>query len=116
MEWSTEKPTEPGWYWAWAHKWGGVKVLEFCHYTRGYTGRDDEPLQCFGSWGSERADLYTHFRGPLETPLPPALTAISKLREKWYDLLMETVPGEKREILCMCMRDLQTLEDHYPSP
>jgi len=63
MEWTTEKPTQDGFYWVWnGHERNMAEVI-----------KDGTQFQVWIEDGWCRPDKFTHFIGPLPEPEPPQM-------------------------------------------
>lgn len=69
MKWTTERPTKPGWYWAWH------TIFKCLHVVLINNGalKDSpfKPLAYEGGGEPTFCDVYSYWLGPIEPPEPP---------------------------------------------
>jgi hypothetical protein len=58
--WTTDPPTEPGWYWVKHVAHNEITMTQVCELTDDYLTTENGPLYVF-----------SHFLGPLPQPEPP---------------------------------------------
>jgi hypothetical protein len=74
MNWTTDKPTEPGYYWAMLklkRKFPYPIIIKYCESDTGGVDSPIKRIKEYYSMFNEKPDninLYTHFMGPLDMP------------------------------------------------